>query len=108
MVTDSASDSMLTAELGVIAGCCNLEGPDSAIVFAGPFCRKTSLPFAICCSLRENIWRSGDFSGAVLDRVLRVVDVLVDSGDGARLLFAFGNRERRGEGDEIRGDVALR
>lgn len=101
MVMESLSDSKLWMDVGVRAG---LRWGDAVgLSFVVSDC------FAVSSALREKVWRSGDFAGAVLD-LCRTLGFAAapDSGDGARVVFVDGKSESRGEGDGIRGDVALR
>lgn len=61
----------------------------------------------LATSLRENVLDNGDFSVFDLCNVLyRGTDD--ERGDAARLWVVLGNRDSRGDGEGIVGDVARR
>jgi hypothetical protein len=112
MVIESASDSKLWIDVGVNASCCTFKFIDArGLRFEGSssFLIKSSWPLLLSPSARENVWRNGDFSGAVFDRCSafeRGTDV--ERGDAARLLLVLGKSDSRGDGEGTVGEVALR
>lgn len=70
---------------------------------------NNSWPLLLSASLREKVWRKGDFSGAVFD-LCSVLERGTDDerGDAARLWFILGKSESLGDGDGITGEVARR